>query len=330
MRKAQKKFSFLKFSIPLTFIFYIMLLFNLHYFLLQIFFSKPLTLILIPTWLLPIFFSFKKEVFGFKIKKQTKEKTFFYSTFITFLVFYLVFIYGYSPFILAATPVCQCSQCGFYPTSNCNNACNEFQYCAQTTCSASGCISNSNCYKCDWKTCSQVSPKVYILTPFIVTGGDLTVSVYFECSQWSSSVKNLTLSLKIDNQDWNECFLNNKGLITDFGWNSNCDMTRMMNGNCGSNFQWSCSQGTCYRTYNSWPIWTKSNFNSKSMNVTFTCKLPYLSGGSHSLTVIAKVYESEVILKPSVITFRIEETDGRKILEFLLFPIKALRKLLPF
>jgi hypothetical protein len=66
------------------------------------------------------------------------------------------------------------------------------------------------------------------------------------------------------------------------------------------------------------------------MNVTFTCKLPYLSGGSHSLTVIAKVYESEVILRPSVITFRVGETDGRKILEFLLFPIKVLRKLLPF
>lgn len=78
--------------------------------------------------------------------------------------------------------------------------------------------------------------------------------------------------------------LNNIGLMTDFGWNSNCDMTKMMNGNCGPNFQWSCSQGTCYRTYNSWPIWTKSNFNSKSMNVAFTCKPPYLSGGSHSLT----------------------------------------------
>jgi hypothetical protein len=40
--------------------------------------------------------------------------------------------------------------------------------------------------------------------------------------------------------------LNNIGLMTDFGWNSNCDMTKMMNGNCGPNFQWSCSQGTCY------------------------------------------------------------------------------------
>jgi hypothetical protein len=66
------------------------------------------------------------------------------------------------------------------------------------------------------------------------------------------------------------------------------------------------------------------------MNVTFTCKLPYLSGGSHSLTVMAKVYGSEVTLKPSVITFRVGETDGRKMLEFLLFPIKALRKLLSF
>jgi len=329
MRKAQKNFNFLKFFIPLTFIFYIMLLFNLHYFLLQFFFSKPLTLILVPTWFLPVFFSFKKEVFGFKIKKQTKEKTFFYSTFITFLVFYLVFIYGYSPLILAATPICQCSYCNFYSTSNCNNACNEFQYCAQTTCSAGGCIANPNCYKCVVKSCSQVSPKVYILTPFIVSGGNLTVSVYFECGQWYYP-SNLILSLKMDNQDWNECFLNNKGLMTDFGWNSNCDMTIMMNGNCGSNFQWSCTQGTCYRTYNSWPIWAKSNFYSKSMNVTFTCKLPYLSGGTHYLSVTVKIYGSEVTLKPSTVTFRVGETDGRRILEILLFPIKILRNLLPF
>jgi hypothetical protein len=224
-------------------------------------------------------------------------------------------------------PPCYCSQCGFYSSSNCNYACNEWQNCVQSTCSASGCISNSNCYKCEWKSCSNVQPKVYILTPFIVSGGNLTVSVYFECSQWSSSAKNLTLSLKIDNKDWNECFLNNKGLMTDFGWNSNCN--NMMSGNCGSNNQWKCDSQAYCKNQN-YDLWTKSNFNNRYVNVTFTCKLPYLSGGSHTLTVIAKVYGSETTLKPSIITFRVVETDGRKILEFLLFPLKALRGLLPF
>lgn len=67
-------------------------------------------------------------------------------------------------------PPCSCSQCGFYSSPNCNYACNEWQNCVQSTCSASGCISNPNCYKCEWKSCSQVNPKVYILTPFIIRG----------------------------------------------------------------------------------------------------------------------------------------------------------------
>jgi hypothetical protein len=223
-------------------------------------------------------------------------------------------------------PYCSCSQCGFYSSPDCNYACSEWQNCIQSTCSASGCISNSNCYRCEWKSCSQVNPKVYILTPFIVSRGNLTVSVYFECSQWSPSAKNLTLFLKIDNQYWNECFLNNKGLMTDFGWNRNCD--NMMSGNCGNNNQWYCSQGTC--KHQNYDLWVKSNFNNHYVNVTFTCKLPYLTGGSHSLTVITKVYESEVVLKPSFITFRVGETEGRKILEILLLPVKVLRKILPF
>ncbi|MCC5994553.1 MAG: NEW3 domain-containing protein [Candidatus Aenigmarchaeota archaeon] len=179
--------------------------------------------------------------------------------------------------------------------------------------------------------CNQTTPEVYILTPFIVSGGNLTVSVYFECREWYYP-RNLTLSLKIDDQEWKECFLNNIGLMTELGWSTDCDMTGRMSesGNCGSDSQWSCSQGTCHRMYNSWPIWVKSNFNSRSLNVTFTCKLPYLSGGSHNLTVTAKVYGSEIALKPSVVTFRVGEVDGRKIIELLLLPFKILRRIFPF
>jgi hypothetical protein len=133
--------------------------------------------------------------------------------------------------------------------------------------------------------------------------------------------------LKIDGNDWNECFLNKKGLMTDFGWDSNCDNATSRN--CGSNNQWSCdSQAYC--KHQNYDLWVKSNFNNHYVNVTFTCKLPYLTGGTHYLNVTATVYSNEVTLKPTTITFRIEETDGRKILEILSFPIKILRNLLPF
>jgi hypothetical protein len=56
-------------------------------------------------------------------------------------------------------------------------------------------------------SCSKVSPNVKILTPFTFSGGDLTASVSFQCCQWSSSVNDLVLSLRIDNAIWKECFL---------------------------------------------------------------------------------------------------------------------------
>jgi hypothetical protein len=114
--------------------------------------------------------------------------------------------------------------------------------------------------------------------------------------------------------------------MTDFGWNSNCDSNNMMSGRCGNNNQWDCSQGTC--KHQNYDLRVKSNFNNHYVNVTFTCKLPYLTGGTHYLSVTATVYSDEVTLKPTTITFRIEETNGRKILEILLFPIKILRNLL--
>jgi hypothetical protein len=115
--------------------------------------------------------------------------------------------------------------------------------------------------------------------------------------------------------------------MTDLGWNSNCDNRR--SGNCGSNNQWSCdSQAYC--KHQNYDLWVKSDFNTRSVNETFTCKLPYLSGGTHYLGVTATVYSNKVTLKPTTITFRIEEANGRRILEILSFPIKILRKLLPF
>jgi len=195
----------------------------------------------------------------------------------------------------------------------------------KSTCSVSGCTSNPNCYKCETRSCSEVRPRIYILTPYITSGGKLKLSVYFECNEWNSGVKNLTLSLKIDEKNWVECFLNERGLMTDFGWDSSCDCR--MSGNCGRNKEWSCdSLASC--KHPQYDLWVKSNFTAKTLNITFTCNLPSLSAGVHSLTVIAKVYGSEIELRPSLITFRVVETDGRKVIEILEFPIKIIRKLL--
>jgi hypothetical protein len=116
MKKAQKGFKFLRISIPFILVFSLLPFFNLHYLLLRVFVSKPIIMLLIPTWFLAFLFSFKEEVFGFKVKKETREKTFFYAIFVTFIVFYLVFFSGNLPLIVAqtsttTTTTIQCKVC---------------------------------------------------------------------------------------------------------------------------------------------------------------------------------------------------------------------------
>jgi len=154
----------------------------------------------------------------------------------------------------------------------------------------------------------------------------MTVSVSFACHQWSLSTENLTLTLSIDGREWTECFLNKRGLMTDFDWNHTC--SGRMSGNCGKNNKWGCSQGTC--KHSGYDLWVYSDFGIHYVNVTFTCKLPYLSGGRHTLTTIVKIYGSEISLNPQTISFRVVETDGKGLLKIFLLPLKFLRSLLPF
>jgi hypothetical protein len=91
MKKAQRSLNFPKISILLILVFLFSLFFNLPYLVFQIFVSRPITILLILTWFLVVLFSLKKEVFGVKVKKEMREKTFFYALFITFLIFYLLF-----------------------------------------------------------------------------------------------------------------------------------------------------------------------------------------------------------------------------------------------
>jgi len=65
--------------------------------------------------------------------------------------------------------------------------------------------------------CNSISPTV-AATPVVASADYLTASVMFSCQEWNYTIKNLTLTLYIDNQEWTQCFLDKKGLVTDFGW----------------------------------------------------------------------------------------------------------------
>jgi len=232
-------------------------------------------------------------------------------------------------------PSCSCSQCGLYSSSNCDYTCNEWQNCIQSTCSASGCISNSNCYRCEWKYCSGTSPRVYIFTPIVPSASYLKASVVFSCQEWNYTIKNLTLTLYIDNQEWTKCFLNKKGLVTDFGWNGtqmddsspNC---RRGCQSCGNNGKWDCDNKMNCK-HKDYDLWVYSNSTARFVNVTFTCPLPSLAPGMHTLTAVPTIYHSSIEMKPSKTTFMVTFTDGKSILETLTRPFKLfLRVVFPF
>jgi hypothetical protein len=228
-------------------------------------------------------------------------------------------------------PTCSCSQCSFYSALNCNNACSDWQNCVKTTCSASGCTANSNCYKCEWKSCSGVSPKVYVLTPVVSSASYLKASVVFSCQEWNYTIKNLTLTLYVDSEEWAQCFLDKKGLITDFGWDgsqmdegsSNCKQGCH---SCGSNGKWDCdSMMNC--KHKDYDLWVYSNSTTHFVNVTFTCRLPSLTPGTHTLTAAPTIYHSSIEMKPSKTTFFVVLTDGKAILQILKQPFKLLLRI---
>jgi hypothetical protein len=223
---------------------------------------------------------------------------------------------------LGKCPACDCkNDCGLLSLSECQNNINEWQTCVSQICAKINC--SSTCYKIKWKACSSTTPKAYVLTPVTASEGDMKVSLVFACEEWNQDSKNLTLSLKIDGKYWSECFLNDKGLMTYFNWNSNCD--KKMSGDCGSNNQWSCSEGTC--KHKDYDLWVKSDLNNHYINVTFNCKLPKLSPGIHTLNIVPTVYSNITSLLPSTITFNVIETNGRKILENIINFLKNIIKL---
>jgi hypothetical protein len=127
MTKYQKVYNLSIFLILFTSLFiFVFLHLNLHYILFQIFISKPLTLVLIPTWL-SIFLMHIKGNFGnIKVTRKKKEKVIFYSIFVTFLVFYFYYIFHTPVLILAQT---------HYPNRcSSNNDCPSGQWCCGGSC----------------------------------------------------------------------------------------------------------------------------------------------------------------------------------------------------
>jgi hypothetical protein len=228
-----------------------------------------------------------------------------------------------TPPVISPSPLttCSCPQCNFYSNSNCDNACDEWEECIPSTCSARGCLPNPNCYRCEVKDCSRAQTKVLALSKVTGSRGDLSASVIFRCKQWRSGARNIVVHLKIDGNDWKECFLNEKGLV-DFDWGSDCN--KKMQGSCGNN-KWNCFKGNC--KHSSYNLWVYSDFDNNYVNITFTCKLPALSPGTHTLTVIPTVYGSVIALKPSSTTFYVIGKE-ENILEILLLPIRIFKRLL--
>lgn len=168
------------------------------------------------------------------------------------------------------------------------------------------------------KYCKDVSPGIFLPTKRVISGSNLTVSVYFRCLDWNVSVKDLELLLKIDDYEWRECFVNNKKILSYFGWDGSCDEKK--DGRCGKDGVWVCdSTFTCkHRDYD---IWISSNFSDYFFNLSFLCKLPYLSSGYHTLSVDVKIYHSETYLKEGKVAFYIEKRWKEKIIEILYRPI---------
>jgi hypothetical protein len=184
MKKAQKNFKFLRVSIPLILVFLLLPFFNLHYFLFQVFTSKLITIFLLPTWILVVLFPLKEEVFEFKIKRQTREKIFFYAIFITFVVFYFTFFSKNTPLIMAQTSA-QCltpSSCARYGMVYVNSDCSGTAYTPADCYGCALCASGRACFM------TKIGTSYY----FSVAGQCLSCSnsygVYekVDCNSWPS------------------------------------------------------------------------------------------------------------------------------------------------
>jgi len=183
-------------------------------------------------------------------------------------------------------------------------------------------------YTVSFPNCSEASPRIILHTPILYPGGNINATIEIACNEWEYRVKNLTLSLKIDNIEWLECFLNGKGLVTDLGWNGteqDVSSSYCKKGSYTSNQNWYCdNDGKCkHQNYN---LYVFSDSSRRKITLNFVCPVPRtLPVGTHTLTVEAKIYRTEIKLRPAITGFMVV---GVSIKEILILPLRLFRQLI--
>lgn len=141
--------------------------------------------------------------------------------------------------------------------------------------------------------CSETPPYLILSTPYLQRGADINATIKIICSEWHYiRVKDLNFSLKIDNQPWNECFLNEKGLISFFQWNGteqDRSSSHYKKNGLTTNGEWYCDDRGCkHQSYN---LYVYSHSRLHTLEINFVCPLPSnLSFGTHTLSVLARLY----------------------------------------
>jgi hypothetical protein len=99
---------------------------------------------------------------------------------------------------------------------------------------------------------------------------------------------------------------------------------------CGTNGKWDCDNKMNCK-HKDYDLWVYSNSTTHFVNVTFTCQLPSLTPGTHTLTAVPTIYHSSIEMKPSEATFMVVFSDGKAILQTLTQPFKVLLRIVfPF
>jgi hypothetical protein len=140
-RRGQNRYNLSIFTVLfISLSLFIFLYLGLHFFIYYIFLSKPLTLVLIPTWLSTFFICFKRNFGKIKIERKTKEKVIFYSIFVTFLVFYFYFYHTPALIVAQTHYPNRCSSSSDCPSGQfcCGGSCTTLITCTIKTCNIYG------------------------------------------------------------------------------------------------------------------------------------------------------------------------------------------------
>jgi hypothetical protein len=140
-RRGQNRYNLPIFTVLfISLSLFIFLYLGLHFFIYYIFLSKPLTLVLIPTWLSTFFICFKRNFGKIKIERKTKEKAIFYSIFLTFLVFYFYFYHTPALIVAQTHYPNRCSSSSDCPSGQwcCGGSCTTPITCTIKTCNPYG------------------------------------------------------------------------------------------------------------------------------------------------------------------------------------------------